>query len=124
MTQLAETKLSSLIRSDAGRELSAELVEFIARQSELAVVGERLPGSSEVLESSIGRLKYLEGDHQKGGFTHLVLAWAAIVGNHTNALIGEALEAVPMKQVKHWCQQHLGMTQQSKRKIARRAIPS
>jgi len=122
--QLAETELASLIRSDAGRELSAELVEFIARQSESAVVGERLPGSSEVLESSIGRLKYLEGDHQKGGFTQLILTWAAIVGECSSTLIGEAIESVPVKQIKRWCSQHLGTTLQSKRKIAHSAIHS
>lgn len=122
MKSLVETELMPLSRSDVGKILMAELVEFIVKQSELATVGERLPGSSEVLESSIGRLKYLQGDHQKGGFTQLVLTWAAIVGDRASALIGEALEAVPVKQVKHWCHHHLGTTVQSKRKLAHSSI--
>jgi len=119
---LVETELTPLARSDSGKILSDELVEFIVKQSASATVGERLPGSSEVLESSIGRLKYLQGDHQKGGFTQLVLTWAALVGDRASALIGEALEAVPVKQVKHWCHQHLGTTVQSKRKLAHNSI--
>jgi len=124
MKDLVKKELASLIDSPAGQKLSDDLVAFIVKQTESLAVGERLPGSSEILESSIGRLKYLEGDHQRGGFTQLVLGWAAILGECSSTLIGEAIEAVPVKQVKRWCSENLGTTVQSKRKIAHNSITS
>lgn len=55
------------VQSDAGEILQSELLAFVARQSSKITSGERVLGSTEVLESSFGRWKSLEGDHQKGG---------------------------------------------------------
>ena len=117
-----EAALRPLVRSPTGAELCAELVAFVAQQSAVARAGERLPGSTEILESSFGKWKALEGEHAKGGFTQLVLGYAALLGETTSGLIGRALEATPMKQVTHWCREHLGVTLQAKRTAAYRAV--
>jgi hypothetical protein len=102
--------------------LQIELRQFVAQQSSAARPGERLPGSSEILESSFGKLKSLEGDHRQGGFTQLVLSYAALLGETSSEVIGRALEAVPIKQVWRWCRQHLGTTLQSQRVTVRHAL--
>jgi hypothetical protein len=117
-----EVRLGLLVRSDAGQELRAELQRFVAEQSSAARPGERLPGSTEILESSFGKLKSLEGDHQHSGFTQMVLSYAALLGETTTEVIGQALERVPIKQVWAWCRRHLGTTVQSQRAAARRAV--
>ena len=117
-----EGRLRPLVRSEAGQQLGIELRQFVVQQSSAARAGERLPGSSEILESSFGKLKSLEGDHQQGGFTQLVLSYAALLGETSSEVIGRALEAVPIKQVWHWCREHLGTTLQSQRVTVRRAL--
>jgi hypothetical protein len=117
-----ETDLRPLVHSASGGELCAELVAFVTQQSAAARVGERLPGSSEILESSFGKWKSLEGEHAKGGFTQLLLGYAALLGETTSELIGRALEATPMKHVSQWFREHLGVTLQAKRTVAYRSI--
>ncbi len=110
------------VKSKSGAELQSELVAFVARQSSQVPEGTRMPGSTEILESSFGKFKSLEGDHQKGGFTQLVLGYAALIGETTTELIATAIEQTPWKRVKAWCAAHLGATVQSKRVAAHRAV--
>jgi hypothetical protein len=67
--------LTTALPARTGRagELRAELIDFVTRESSKARVGERLPGITEVLESSFGRLKRMESDQAKSGFTGMVL---------------------------------------------------
>lgn len=119
---LAAERSRRHVRSDAGEILQSELVTFVSQQSALAPEGSRLPGSTEVLESSFGKFKSLEGDQQKGGFTSLVLSYAALLGETTTELIGTAIESTPWKRVQSWCRKHLGLTVQAKRVIAHQSV--
>lgn len=83
---------------------------YARRYGKLAKQGETLAGSSEALESSFGKLKRLEGDASRGGFTGMVLALGAILGNASDAEVREALEAVPKKEVSAWIRRSLGTT--------------
>lgn len=51
------------------QQLSAELLQFVMAEGAKAKVGERLVGSSEVIESIFGKWKRLEGDHARRGLT-------------------------------------------------------
>ena len=88
-SQVAESTRAAIC-TEAGEELQSELVSYLADQSSRARRLGRVPGSTEILESSFGKWKSLEGDHQKGGFTHLLLSYAALRGTTTTELIGEA----------------------------------
>jgi hypothetical protein len=83
---------------------------YVRRYAKQAEKGETLVGSSEVLESSFGKLKRLEGDASGGGFTGMVLALGAILGNPSEAEVRQALEAVPNKEVVGWIRRNLGTT--------------
>lgn len=106
------------LQTVAGCELKDQLLTFIADETASLAAGERLPGSSEPLESSLGKLKSFEGDFDKSGFTSLLPAFGALVGRLTPETIYEALVSVPGKNVQHWITQHLGQTFLSKRRLA------
>src|SRR5437867_2006491 len=80
--------------------------------------GERLIGSSEILESLIGKGKRLEGQQSKGGFTKMVLAMAAVVVKPTKEYLASAFEQVKVKDVYAWCHTKLGQSLQALRRKA------
>ena len=98
------------------QQLSAELLQFVTAEGAKAKVGERLVGSSEVIESIFGKWKHLEGDQARRGLTGLVLALGALVSHTTAAVIKAALESVPTKTVLTWCREKLGKTVQATRR--------
>jgi len=102
----------------SSRQLAKELLKHVAQQSRQARRGERLPGSSEILESTFGRFKQLEQQHSRGGFTSLVLAIGAFVGEMTVKTVQQAMERSPTKRIPEWCREHLGTTFFSQRKQA------
>lgn len=102
-------------RDDA---LAAELTEFAGLQCQAARPGERLVGSTEVLESVFGKWKILEHQESRSGITSLVLSLGTLVGKWSLARIKAALEATPVKHVTAWSLEHLPSTVQSQRRLA------
>jgi hypothetical protein len=110
-----QQRLAGLQINAATASMARAAGEFVAEQSAHAHPGERLIGSSEVLESLIGKYKHLQGTHRQGGMTPQVLAFGAIVAQKTAAAIGKALADIRTCDVLQWCRQHLGTTLQSQR---------
>jgi hypothetical protein len=102
-------------------KLRDDLTEFVARQVKPLKPGERLPGTSEVIESAFGKFKTLERDQAKGGFTGLLLALAACVAERTQEVVHEALQKTRTREVIAWIKANLGDTVGSKRRIAYQA---
>jgi len=98
--------------------LREELIGFVTVESSKARIDERLPGTTEILESSFGKLKALEDGQSKSGFTGLVLSLGAMVSKRTVETIGEALEQCRVRDVWDWCRKKLGVSVQSLRKQA------
>ena len=92
-----------------------DVVAFVRQQSVSLAPREHLPGSSEVIESLIGKGKRLEGQQSKSGFTRMVLGLAAAVVKPTNEYLQQALETVGVKHVAQWAKQHLGPSIQALR---------
>jgi hypothetical protein len=111
-------KLRPLLQTAEGRRLAAALIRFVREQAAKTKPGERLPASTEVLESCFGRFKTLEKDQSKGGFTSLLLGFGAMFAEATKEGVLKAMRAVPTKQIKDWCAEHLGQTLFSQRKAA------
>ena len=76
------------------------------------------PGSSEVIESLIGKYKHLQSTHSKGGMTAMLLSFGAIVSKKTHDVIQAALINIKTGAVATWCQKMLGVTLQSQRTFA------
>ena len=98
------------------QQLCAEFLQFVTEEGAKAKAGERLVGSSEVIESIFGKWKHLEGEQARSGLTGLVLALGAIVSHTTADVIKAALESVQTKTVLTWCREKLGNTVQATRR--------
>lgn len=105
-----DRELAPLARSEASRRLQDGLLAFLTRQTENLPLGERLIGSSEVLESLFGTYKRIQGTHSKGGMTAALLNIGATLLDKTPAVIAQALAAVPVRQVSQWVRDNLGLT--------------
>lgn len=107
--ELPESPLAST------QQLRSDLLNFVAEQTGQLAEQERLPLMTEVLESSFGKLKYLERDQQKRGFTSLILCLGALVGTWTSETIEAALQRTPTKVVANWVRTHfIGGTHHTK----------
>lgn len=110
-----EQVVSELSNTPEQELLKDELVAFAKAESAKVQEGERIPGSTEILESSFGKLKAIEGTQSRSGFTSLILIWAALFGATTATVIRQAMTEVPVKLVQAWIHKHLGETIQAKR---------
>jgi hypothetical protein len=111
-------ELKPLTLTPRAKALSKELVTFVRQESRKAKKGERLPGSTEILESAFGKQKEIEGHQSKGGFTGLLLALPALLGTITADTVKAALEFAKTADVMLWIRDNLGQSHQSKRTLA------
>ncbi len=99
-------------------QFMGKIMDFFDEQSKVVPEGETWVGSSEIIESVFGKLKNLEGDHSKGGFTSLVLGAAACVGQTDIGVVRAAMEQVSDSDVGNWTQKQLGTTLLAQRRRA------
>ena len=103
---------------ESSRTLAKELMVFVCRQARQAKPGERLPGSTEVLESCFGKMKQLEKQQARGGFTSLLVSFGALLAETTTEAVKAAMQHSRTKEVYAWCKEQLGTTLFAQRKIA------
>lgn len=122
--QAAEELAAALPKptTPAAWRLRKDLLEFVRIQSQQAKEGERLLGSSEVLESIIGKFKHLAGERGQHGLTGMVLAIGALVGKLAVQTVQAAMTEITTGEVWNWCRSHLGSTVQSIRQRIRLAL--
>jgi len=114
--QELQTQLYGRAQSPRAQRVCHALLSFVAEEESKARPDERLLGSSEVIESLLGKMKRLEQDQAKNGFTGLILGLSAMVSTTTKDVIQKALETVSTQKVLAWCQATLGQTVQAKRR--------
>jgi len=111
-------KLDCLTTREETKKLAGQLVSFVLHESLKAKAGERLVGSSEVIESVFGKFKQIEQHQANSGFTGLILCIAALVSKTTTEIVCQAMETVRTKDVLQWCREKLHKTVQAKRREA------
>jgi len=116
--QEIEQRLASLRGDTLGDQLIDELITFVQEQSQSAMPDERLLGSTECLESLIGKGKRLEGQQSRSGFTKMILGMAASVVKPTLEAIQTAFTTVKTTDLNVWAQKYLGQSLQAKRRQA------
>ena len=116
---LQET-LTPLARAPASVRLKTGLLTFVAGQSDHLPKGQHLPGSTEVLESLLGKYKRIQGAHSKGGMTGALLNIGATLLEKTPAVINKALATVRVDHVTQWLVDKLGMTIPAQQALALR----
>lgn len=106
------------LEHDKSKELARRLIDFVHDAEQQLHAGERLPMSTEILESVFGLYKQLEGQHSRSGFTSLLACLPALRKPTTPAGVIDAFGRVSAKDVKAWVEKHFGSTVTSRRNAA------
>lgn len=99
------------------QQLIQALLKFVQGYEEQLNPGERLPMSTEILESCFAKYKQLEQQHSKGGFTSLLLTLPVLLRPTTAAEITTSMQRTKMADIETWKQQHLPVTLTSRRQL-------
>ena len=116
--------VASELTDNASREVTNRLTAFLKESESQLRVGERLPLSTEILESSFGLYKQLERQQSKGGFTSLLASFGSLLRPTTPESIRKAFSRVSVKDTKAWIKTHITETLTSKRQAAYREFKS
>lgn len=118
----ASEALSSLLGNSLthakSRELAQRLIDFVRDAEQQLREGERLPMSTEILESAFGIYKQLEGQQSKSGFTSLLACFPALLKPTTADSVTAAFQCTSSKDVADWVKQHFRSTVTSRRQAA------
>jgi hypothetical protein len=99
-----------------------QITEFLLAQSNGMNAGEHFIGSTEILESLFGKLKYMEREQRAFGFTSLVLAAVAAIGPLDEKIVAEAMTSVKLSDIEQWAEKELGQSVQSQRRLVKRYV--
>lgn len=117
--QLADI-LESVRECADSNAVADQLLQFVRQSEQQLAEGQRLPLSTEILESAFGLFKQLERQHSKGGFTSLLAAFGALLQPTTPESIRRDFGRVTVKQMRSWVSNNLKTTLASKRQTAYR----
>lgn len=112
-----EKLLAGLSHSPMSQQLVDTVVGFLKENEAKLRRGERVPMSTEILESSFSLYKQLEKQHSKSGFTSLLLTFPTLLRNTTSKEVTASLGRVKMADVKQWAAENLPCTLASKRQL-------
>jgi len=90
--------------------MADQLLELTRSQCVLVAPGMSYPGSSEIIESLIGKSKQLQGQHSRGGFTQMILTIGSCLCELSETVVWQSLHAVREIHVRNWTKEALGTT--------------
>jgi hypothetical protein len=99
-----------------------QLTEFLLNQSKGVRAEEWFIGSTEVLESFFGKVKYMEREQRAFGFTSLLLAAIAAVGPLDEEIVGKTMLSVKLSDIEKWTAKELGQSVQSQRRQIKKIV--
>lgn len=117
-----EQMLTSLPTSSRELNFIDEISSFLLEQSKGVKFGERYIGSTEVLESFFGKLKYMEQEQTAFGFTSLVLAAVACVGPTDEKTIEDAIKTIKFSEMDKWIEKEIPKSIQAQRRSIRKIV--
>jgi hypothetical protein len=106
--------LQNLAVGERATQFSGSIIDFVTEQSK--GLEQVALGSTEIIESSFGKMKQLMDEDTKDGFTPFVLSLAACMGKLDLDIIQAALKNCGKKQVKAWAATNVGETIYSQRR--------
>jgi len=105
-------------------QFADQLTESLLSLSKGVQFGEHFIGSTEVLESLFGKIKYMEREQRAFGFTSLLLAAMAAVGPLDEKTIANAMESVKRSDIDEWAAKEIGQSVQSQRRQIKKIVSS
>lgn len=112
-----ENRVAGLPHNPLSRRLIQTTVKFLREHEQKLRAGERLPMSTEILESSFSLFKQLEKQHSKSGFTSLLLTFPTLLRPTTPKEVRAAFRRVKTTDVQKWVHDNLPNTLASKRQL-------
>jgi hypothetical protein len=113
-------KMSGGVRYDSSRKLLEATIAFIRNIEKKLKVRQRLPISTEILESTFGLYKKIEQQHAKGGFTSLLPVFPTLLKPTTTEEVRKCFARVKTKDVTQWLKTNLPDTLAARRQRAYR----
>lgn len=110
-----EHKLNEFDLDDRAIKFKESAIDFVKKEALKANAGERLLGSSEIIESLFGKQKSIEKEQSRSGFTGLLLALPALVAETSEAVVKKALASTPTKFIMDWYKKNIIKSVQAKR---------
>lgn len=117
-----EKAISSVKMGSREMQFAGQLTEFLLHQSKGMRFGEWFIGSSEILESLFGKIKYMEREQRAFGFTSLLLAGMAAVGPLNEKIVEEAMATVKRSDIDEWAAKEIGQSVQSQRRQIKKIV--
>jgi hypothetical protein len=102
-----------------GQRIKASIQKYLREEGAKARNEQRLIGSTEILESLIGKYKHqAQNSPAQKDFTTMTLHMASIIGTKTKELVEKAFQAIPLKEAYQYCKKIIGESDFSKIKQA------
>lgn len=101
-------KLQDLTLNNRAQIFADKIIQFLSIQSVKAKPNERLLGSSEIIESTIGLVKHHSNTHS--GFTSFILITAALTGKIDEKTVLNSMTSTRVADVKEWEKTYFGST--------------
>lgn len=120
VTDKLHRQLQVLAAYPESTSLVDRIIDFVGSQEKKLLPGERLPISSEILESSFGAYKQLEQQHARGGYTQLMLVFPVLMKPTNTEEIRGSFQRVKIKDIKAWVDRYLPKTLDGRRMAAYR----
>jgi hypothetical protein len=109
-----ERMLQDLAVGERANQFAGDIIDFVTEQAE--GIEKVALGSTEIIESSFGKMKQLMDEDTKDGFTPFVLSLSACIGKLDLGIVQSALRNCSKKQVKAWAATNVGETIYSQRR--------
>ena len=116
-TERLQTLLAAIPASPSSRKFVAEIVGFTREHENKLRPQERLPMSTEIIESSFSRYKHFEKQHSKNGFSSLLLTFPTLLKKTTPKEVKASFARVRIADVKTWTQTYMPNSLASKRQL-------
>ena len=110
--------LKERVSSARVRRYAAGIREYLHEVEVKLRPGERLLGSSDIIESIFGKYKLLVERSPQKAMTRLILAIGALISKRTPDVVSQAMETVKMEAVEEWFRQYIGESARSIRQKA------
>lgn len=124
VTARLQERVAGLACCEMSRELVSRTVRFLSEHEVKLQAGERLPMSTEIVESAFGKFKQLERQHARGGFTGLLLVFPVLLRATTSEEVRASFARVKVADVRSWEKEHLPDTLTARRqRLFREANP-
>lgn len=116
--------VAGLAHGHLSRQLVHQTLKFLREHEKQLRPGERLPMSTEILESSFSLYKQLEKQHSRSGFTSLLLTFPALLRPTTPKEVTASFARTKVDDVTAWVHKHLPHTLASQRQLVFREARS